>query len=59
MPRHYGLVQRSGAVVIGTGPNLYERFVTDAGYCELTQTTEPALDSDRGQPAVPRRQTLH
>ncbi|QJP13400.1 hypothetical protein G3545_06855 [Starkeya sp. ORNL1] len=38
----YGLVQRSGAVVIGTGPNLYERFVTDAGYCELTQTTEPA-----------------
>jgi hypothetical protein len=38
----YGLVHQAGAVVIGTGPNLYDRFVTDAGYCELTQTTEPA-----------------
>ena len=37
-----GLVFQSGAVVVGTGPYLYERFVTDAGYCEITQTTEPA-----------------
>jgi hypothetical protein len=38
----YSLVRQSGAVVVGTGPYLYERFVTDAGFCELTQTTEPA-----------------
>ncbi|HZX84512.1 MAG TPA: hypothetical protein VFF19_13175 [Reyranella sp.] len=36
------LVRESGAVVIGTGPNLYERFVTGAGFCEMSQRTEPA-----------------
>jgi hypothetical protein len=37
-----GLVQNTGAIVIGTGPNLYDRFVMDAGYCTLTQKAEPA-----------------
>lgn len=37
-----GLVQQTGAVVIATGPNLYDRFVTDAGYCTMTQKAEPA-----------------
>lgn len=37
-----GLVQKSGAVVIGTGPNIYERFVTQRRFCTMTQVTEPA-----------------
>lgn len=37
-----GLVQQYGAVTIGTGSHLYDRFVTDAGFCTITQTTEPA-----------------
>lgn len=37
-----GLVQQSGAIVIGTGPNIYDRYVVDAGFCTITQTTEPA-----------------
>lgn len=35
------LVQREGAVVIGTGPNIYERYVTNAGAC-MSQRSEPA-----------------
>ncbi|WP_428030676.1 hypothetical protein [Ancylobacter sp.] len=35
------LVRQQGAVVIGTGPNLYDRFVTDAGYCQ-SQRSKPA-----------------
>lgn len=35
------LVQQQGAVVIGTGPNIYERFVTEAGKC-YSQRSEPA-----------------
>ncbi|MBS7553838.1 hypothetical protein KHC23_09250 [Ancylobacter dichloromethanicus] len=35
------LVRREGAVVIGTGPNLYDRFVTDAGYCR-SKRSKPA-----------------
>lgn len=42
------LVRREGAVVIGTGPNLYERFVTDAGYCQ-SQRSKPAWIPTRDQ----------
>lgn len=35
------LVQREGAVVIGTGPDLYERYVADPGYCQ-SQRSKPA-----------------
>lgn len=35
------LVQRDGAAVIGTGPNLYDRFVANPGYC-ASQRSEPA-----------------
>ncbi|HEY9214707.1 MAG TPA: hypothetical protein VIQ29_17895 [Ancylobacter sp.] len=35
------LVRDNGAVVIGTGPNLFERFVASAGFCQ-SQRTEPA-----------------
>jgi hypothetical protein len=36
------LVSQRGAVVVGTGPYIYDRFVAHAGYCEITQTAEPA-----------------
>ena len=43
------LVQREGAVVIGTGPNLYDRFVTDAGYC-TSKRSKPAWIATRDNP---------
>ncbi|WP_029350606.1 hypothetical protein [Bosea sp. 117] len=36
------LVSRSGAIVIGTGPHLFDRYVTNTSYCSITQVTEPA-----------------
>ncbi|MCJ8142154.1 hypothetical protein MKI84_04425 [Ancylobacter sp. A5.8] len=36
------LVRREGAVVIGTGPVIYERYVANRGYCTVGQQTEPA-----------------
>jgi hypothetical protein len=45
-----GLVQNTGAIVIGTGPNLYDRFVMDAGYCTLTQKAEPAWIATADEP---------
>ncbi len=50
-----GLVQNTGAVVIGTGPNLYDRFVTDAGYCTITQRADPAWLETADEPAVSGR----
>jgi len=51
------LVQNSGAAVIATGSNLYDRFVSGAGYCERTQRTEPAWipTADQSQCLVGRR----
>ena len=37
-----GLVQHTGAVIIATGANLYDRCVTDAGFCTITQNAKPA-----------------
>lgn len=36
------LVARQGAVVLGTGPHLYERFVSGGNACDRSETTEPA-----------------
>jgi len=35
------LVQQRGAVVIATGPNVYDRYVSNQGYCDVDQTTYP------------------
>jgi len=52
-----GLVQQNGAVVIGTGPNLFDRFVSNAGYCESNQRTEPAwiATADQAQCLIGKR----
>lgn len=36
------LVERSGAVVLGTGPHTYERFVSDQRFCERSDFMAPA-----------------
>ncbi len=36
------LVAAQGAVVLGTGPMTYERFVRDQTFCDRSETTEPA-----------------
>lgn len=36
------LVASRGAVVIGTGPHVYDRFVASRRFCQVTEFTEPA-----------------
>ena len=52
-----GLVQQNGAVVIGTGPNLYDRFVSSTAFREPMQRSEPAwiATADQAQCLVGRR----
>ncbi|MBX9932675.1 MAG: hypothetical protein K2Y56_14220 [Methylobacterium sp.] len=38
------LVTRSGAIVLTTGPFTYARFVRDAGFCSIAETTKPAFE---------------
>lgn len=35
------LVWGAGAIVLGTGPNLYDRFVTSRAFCERDEQTDP------------------
>lgn len=44
------LVAARGAVVLGTGPSTYDRFVRDWGFCDRFQTTEPALERTADSP---------
>jgi hypothetical protein len=37
-----GLVQRSGAIVVGTGPYVYERYVLGQTYCSREEEARPA-----------------
>ncbi len=37
------LVQQRGAIVIGTGPNIFDRYVADRRYCMPTQRTNNAF----------------
>jgi hypothetical protein len=38
-----GLVASRGAVVIGTGPSLYNRYVRDRRFCTPSETTRTAF----------------
>jgi hypothetical protein len=38
------LVTARGAIVLGTGPYTYDRYVSNAGECGIGQTTEPAFE---------------
>lgn len=35
------LVAREGAVVIGTGPNIYDRFVRSLDFCSVAEQLKP------------------
>ena len=37
------LVDRSGAIVLGTGGQTYDRFVRDRSFCEVTEITVPGF----------------
>lgn len=44
------LVRQRGAVVIGTGPNIFDRYVANQGYCNaLEEVTAPAWIQTRDQ----------
>jgi hypothetical protein len=35
------IVSRSGAVVLGTGPNIYDRYVASKAFCERDEELNP------------------
>jgi hypothetical protein len=37
------LVMRLGGIVLGTGPSIYDRYVSSRAYCATTEVTEPAF----------------
>ncbi len=37
-----GLVSQRGAIVLGSGPNLYDRYVASQGFCLPDEITKPA-----------------
>jgi hypothetical protein len=41
------LVQQRGAVVIGTGPNVFDRYVADRRFCMPTQITQNTFIATR------------
>ena len=44
------LVASRGAIVLGTGPHTYDRYVAHTGFCPHDQTTEPAFEPTRDNP---------
>jgi hypothetical protein len=44
------LVASQGAVVLGTGPNTYDRYVAHAGFCPRDQLPEPAFERTADNP---------
>lgn len=47
------LVARHGAVVLGTGPMVYDRFVADRRFCPPGDATRPATVQTRDTPYCP------
>lgn len=37
------IVDRAGAVVMQSGPNIYDRYVSHGGHCTLSEETIPAF----------------
>lgn len=44
------LVAQAGGIVLGTGGYTYDRFVRDAGFCLITEETQPAWVPARDTP---------
>ena len=46
-------VARRGAVVLGTGRDTYDRFVSNRNYCEINEQLEPVWVPTRDVPQCP------
>jgi len=44
------IVAANGAVVLGTGPHLYDRYVRDHRYCQFNEVVRPAWVPARDTP---------
>lgn len=47
------IVARNGAVVMGSGPLIYDRFVASVRFCPLGDVTRPATVPTRDTPYCP------
>ncbi|MCJ2079749.1 hypothetical protein [Methylobacterium sp. J-090] len=54
-----GLVTRTGAIVLTTGPFTYDRFVRDGGFCPLPTVPKPAFELTRDVPRCFLGYTCH
>ena len=45
-----GIVRSAGAVVLGTGPNIYDRYVSSRAFCQRDEQTEPRWVAARDTP---------
>jgi hypothetical protein len=36
-----GIVRNAGAIVLGTGPNIYDRYVSSRAFCQRDEQVEP------------------
>ena len=45
------LIAKQGAVVMTTGPSLYDRFVREQGLCTPTEVIQPAFVPTKDNPA--------
>lgn len=44
------LVRSRGAIIIGTGPYIFDRFVADRRFCSITEATQAAFVKTRDTP---------
>ena len=44
-------VARNGAVILGTGPNIYDRYVVDRRFCAFGEITRPGWVQARDTPS--------
>lgn len=49
----HGLIQQRGGVVIGSGPDIFDRFVSSAYYCERGETIDYTWVRTRDVPQCP------
>ena len=44
------LVQSRGAIILGTGPNIFDRYVADGRFCSLNEVAAPSPLRTRDNP---------
>jgi hypothetical protein len=44
------LLAARGALILGTGPDTFDRFVSDARSCEASEAAEPAIEQTADNP---------